>query len=122
MSDLSVRLWHQYLSKVFLGVVMLFGVVACGSSDNSSDTDNGYLQLINGLNDSPVLKFELRDDEDEVIVSSESFGFQRASALLVLSEGVYQLEINVEDPISGFEDLLQDREIGIHSETNRRTS
>lgn len=62
MSDLSVRLWHQYLSKVFLGVVMLFGVVACGSSDNSSDTDNGYLQLINGLNDSPVLKFELRDD------------------------------------------------------------
>ena len=117
MSDLSVRLWHQYLSKVFLGVVMLFGVVACGSSDNSSDTDNGYLQLINGLNDSPVHKFELRDDEDEVIVSSESFGFQRASALLVLSEGVYQLEINVEDPISGFEDLLQDREIGIHSET-----
>ena len=51
MSDLSVQLWHQYLSKVFLGVVMLFGVVACGSSDDSSDRDSGYLQVINGLND-----------------------------------------------------------------------
>lgn len=116
MSDFSVRLWHQYLSKVFLGVVMLFGVVACGSSDDSSDPDSGYLQLINGLNDSPDLKFELRDDEDDVVVSSESFGFQRASALLVLSEGVYQLEVNVEDPIGGFEDVLLEREIDIHGD------
>jgi hypothetical protein len=73
MSDLSVQLWHQYLSKVFLGVVMLFGVVACGSSDDSSDPDSGYLQVINGLNDSPDLKFELRDDEDDVVVSSGVF-------------------------------------------------
>jgi hypothetical protein len=116
MSDLSVQLWHQYLSKVFLGVVMLFGVVACGSSDDSSDPDSGYLQLINGLNDSPDLKFELRDDEDDVVVSLESFGFQRASALLVLSEGVYQLEVNVEDPIGGFEDFLLEREIDIHGD------
>jgi hypothetical protein len=116
MSDLSVQLWHQYLSKVFLGVVMLFGVVACGSSDDSSDPDSGYLQVINGLNDSPDLKFELRDDEDDVVVSSGSFGFQRASAPLVLSEGVYRLEVNVEDPISGFEDVLLEREIDIHGD------
>ena len=44
-------------------------------------------------------------------VSSESFGFQRASALLALNEGVYQLEINIDDPESGFEDLLLERKL-----------
>ena len=116
MSDLSAQLWHQYLRRVFFSVAVLLAAVGCGSSDDSSD-ESGYLQLINGLNDSPVLKFELRDDEDDVVVSSESFGYRRASALLVLNEGVYQLEINVDDPTSGFEDLLESREIDIHAET-----
>jgi len=116
MSELSTLLWHQYVSRVFISVTMLFTVAGCGSSDNSGDPDSGYLQIINGLNDSPDLKFELRDDEDDLVVSSESFGFQRASALLLLNEGVYQLEINVDDPTSGFEDLLLEREIDVHSD------
>ena len=115
MSDLSAQLSHQYLRRVFFSVAVLLAAVGCGSSDDSSEPESGYLQVINGLNDSPDLKFELRDDEDDVVVSSDLFGFQRASALLVLNEGVYQLEINVDDPTSGFEDLLQDKEIDIHS-------
>ena len=88
---------------------MLLAAVGCGSSDDSSSPASGHLQMINGLNDSPDLKFELRDDEDDVVASSESFGFQRASALLDLSEGVYGA-ITVDDPSIGFEDeLIQKR-------------
>ena len=105
MSDLSAQLWHQYLRRVFFSVAVLLAAVGCGSSDDSSEPESGYLQIINGLSDSPDLKFELRDDQDDLVVSSELFGFQRASALLVLNEGVYQLEIDVDDPTSGFEDL-----------------
>ena len=116
MSDLTARLPHQYLSRIVMSVAMLLAAVGCGSSDDSSSPASGHLQMINGLNDSPDLKFELRDDENDVVASSESFGFQRASALLDLSEGVYELEITVDDPNSGFEDELIQREIEIHKD------
>ena len=110
------RLSLRYSSRLFFSIGLLVAVIGCGSSDDSSNPESGYLQVINGLNDSPDLKLELRDDGDDLVVSSESFGFQRASALLALNEGVYQLEINSEDPESGFEDLLLEREIDIHAD------
>ena len=110
------RLSHQHANRVFFSIGLLVAVIGCGSSDDSSNPESGYLQVINGLNDSPDLKLELRDDGNDLVVSSESFGFQRASALLALNEGVYQLEINIDDPESGFEDLLLEREIDIHAD------
>ena len=110
------RLSLRYSSRLFFSIGLLVAVIGCGSSDDSSNPESGYLQVIDGLNDSPDLKLELRDDGDDLVVSSESFGFQRASALLALNEGVYQLEINSEDPESGFEDLLLEREIDIHAD------
>jgi len=119
MSDPSVRLGHpQYFWRVFLSLTVLFAVIGCGSSGGSA-RESGYLQVINGLNDSPNLKFEIlenEDDEDDVVASSESFGFRRASALLGITEGAYKLEILVEDPVSGFEDVLIEQEIDIHED------
>ena len=61
------------------------------------------------------LKFELRDDE-MMWLPVRVLGFQRASALLDLSEGVYEVEITVDDPSIGFEDELIQREIEIHED------
>ena len=116
MSDLSIRLGHQhYFRGVFLSVAVLLTAVGCGSGGGSA-RESGYLQVINGLNDSPNLKFEVVDDDDDVVASSESFGFRRASALLVLTEGAYELKIQVDDPVSGFEDVLIEREIDVHED------
>ena len=69
------RLSLRYSSRLFFSIGLLVAVIGCGSND-SSNPESGYLQVINGLNDSPDLKLELCDDGDDLVVSSESLDFR----------------------------------------------
>ena len=82
------RLSLRYSSRLFFSIGLLVAVIGCGSSDDSSNPESGYLQVINGLNDSPDLKLGFAMMA-MTYWSIQVFWISGASALLALNEGVY---------------------------------
>ena len=93
------------------------GDAGCYSDDSDGSPQSGLLQLINGLNDTPALAFEVPDSNGDVIGVENFFGFQQASALLVLPEGNYEVEFSFDDPGKGFEESLLISEIAVRADT-----
>ena len=107
---------RQLILVMLVAITALLTVTGCGS-DSDGSPQSGLLQLVNGLNDTPTLAFEVRDSNGDVIGVENSFGFQQASALLVLPEGNYEVEFSFDDPGTGFEESLLISEIAVHADT-----
>ena len=107
---------RQLILVMLVAITALLTVTGCGS-DSDGSPQSGLLQLVNGLNDTPTLAFEVRDSNGDVIGVENSFGFQQASALLVLPEGNYEVEFSFDDPGTGFEESLLISEIAVRADT-----
>lgn len=103
-------------SSFFLACTMLAG---CGKG-NSIPSD-GAIQIINAIDDSPVLSFELRiggGDEDTDTQDLGSLDFQRATAITGLVADTYELTVRYVDPDSGTDfNLMSDFIFDVESNT-----
>ena len=89
-----------------------FTLSGCGSSDSDSSDSTGFIQIINGIEDSPVLTVEILDGDD-VVDTIPSLAFQGASTLLTFARGPYEVDFFFEDPDTGFEERFISSEIDV---------
>lgn len=93
----EVKALALYLS-VFFACTMLAG---CGKGTSGPEPD-GAIQIINAIDDSPTLSFEIKlSDDDTVTQNLGSLDFQRASAITGLAAATYELTVRYVDPESG---------------------
>ncbi len=90
---------------------------ACGSSSSGgSGGSSGFVQIINGMEDSPTLFAEIEEDGD-LLETVNNLGFRGASSLLSLGRGAYEVDLYFEDPDTGFNERLLATEIDVQRNT-----
>ena len=89
----------------------------CGSSSSGGGSSVGFVQVVNGIEDSPALSIEITDDDDTVVESINTLNFAGASQRSSLSRGSYEIEVSFEDPATGFDERLLTQEFDITSDT-----
>ena len=101
--------WPRY---IFLGVLLVLG--GCGSSDSGGGSSGniGYVQVINGIEDSPALSLEVLDGDD-VTERDGSLEFEDSTNLLSLSRGTYELDFFFADPEDGFDEDFVSTEVDV---------
>ncbi len=88
----------------------------CGSSSSSGSGGEGFIQLINGMEDSPGLFAEIEEDDD-LLETVSTLGFRQASSLLTFGRGTYDVDVYFVDPESGFNERLLAAELDVQSNT-----
>ena len=101
--------WPRYF--VFGILLVLSG---CGSSDSGGGSSGniGYVQIINGIEDSPELSLEILDGDD-VTERDASLEFQDSTNLVSLGRGSYELDLFFADPEDGFDEDFLSTEVDV---------
>jgi len=95
--------------RVLVALACLSILWGCGSSDSDDPAAAGFLQVVNGVEDSPALEImiKLDDDDDEGDeINFKNVGFQNATPKLELAYDKYVISISYEDPESGDHEVL----------------
>jgi len=94
-----------------LGMGLLGLLSGCGGSSSSSSNDAGFVQIINGMVDSPILTADIEDD-------TYSLNFAQGTGLLELAEGNHTVSVIYTEPGGGDETtIISEFELGIFENT-----